>query len=374
MKLDLKTKKQKPFKGVRFFLILFALLSVNLSAKHFNEASSKIQQALEISIQKQISIKNLFKLIAKETEYSFFYSDGLKDLNQMVNLHVKNAKVERVLQIAFNNLALEYRIKGTRVLVRNRIIKKVRTKPVQNKPPTITGIVKDDEGNPLPGVNIVIKGTKKGTTTDFDGEFTIEAKPTDFIVFSYMGFKTQTVKVGNKVFFDIKMITSDNMLDEVIIAGVASGTSKKKMSVSVAKVKSDDITKVPQSSLAESLSGKMAGVSITSTTGSPGGTKSIVLRGAKNLSGSNSPMIIIDGIISKGSLSDINAEDMESIEVVKGAAAASLYGSDAGNGVIVITSKRGKKMKVGQTAINLRSRIEVQQIAKYLHFSNLLYH
>ena len=366
--------KPKHSISMSLLLVLFTMFTFNLSAKQISNDKDEIKQSDELTITQSLKLIELFELIEKQTDYSVFYSNNLKDLNNLVAMNVTDTKVEKVLQIAFKNLALEYRIDGYKISVRNKTKKKTMVFVKKEQPPSISGIVKDDTGIPLPGVNIIIKGTKNGTTTDFDGNFTLEANPEDYLVISYMGFETQTLKVGNKTFFDIKMLPSDNMLDEVIIAGVAAGTSKKKMSVSVVKIKSDAINMIPQSSVSASLSGKLAGVSISSLSGSPGGTVAIVLRGATNLQGANGPMIIIDGVISTGSLSDINADDVESIEVVKGAAAASLYGSNAGNGVIVITSKRGKKLQTGELSVTLRSQIGTQQVSKYLDLANSHYY
>jgi len=358
--------------SISLLLILFTVLSFSMSAKQRNVDKEEFYQTKELTITQKLSIKELFTLITKQTNYRFFYSNGIKNLNKVVHINVTNTDVDNILQIAFKNLDIEYHIEDYKISVRNKAKKKTPVILVKEVPPTISGLVSDNQG-PLPGVNIIIKGTKNGTTTDFDGNFTLEANPEDSLVFSYMGFETQTVLVGNKTFFNILLLPSSNMLDEVIIAGVAAGTSKKKMSVSVAKIKTDAINMIPQSSVSSALSGKIAGVTISSLSGSPGGTSKIVLRGATNLTGSNGPMIIIDGVISKGSLSDINSDDIESIEVVKGAAAASLYGSDAGNGVIVITSKRGKKLKEGQISVTLRSQMGTQQVSKYLELANSHY-
>ncbi|MCK5789121.1 MAG: TonB-dependent receptor plug domain-containing protein, partial [Chlamydiia bacterium] len=141
------------------------------------------------------------------------------------------------------------------------------------------------------------------------------------------------------------------------------------MSVSVAKLDSDELTKVPQSSVSSSLTGKVAGVTVTSFSGSPGSSPNIVLRGATNLSGNNSPMILIDGVIMGGSLADINVDDVENMEIVKGAAASSLYGSQAANGVIVITTKRGKGIEDGKSSVTIRNEFGFQQVAKFLDLS-----
>lgn len=232
----------------------------------------------------------------------------------------------------------------------------------------VSGVVFDDTNMPLPGVNVNVVGKSSGTTTDFDGNFTLTANTEDSLEFSYIGFKSQIVKIGDKTTFSIVMEASDNTLDEVIIAGVASGTSKKKMSVSVTKVKSEEINMTAQPSIADALSGKIAGASITSFSGSPGSGAKISIRGAKQFGGGGA-LILLDGVIMSGSLADINSDDIESVEMVKGAAASALYGSKAAGGVIVLTSKRGKKLKVDQTVVTVRSKVSVQQISKYLELS-----
>ncbi|MEN8250461.1 MAG: SusC/RagA family TonB-linked outer membrane protein, partial [Bacteroidota bacterium] len=163
---------------------------------------------------------------------------------------------------------------------------------------------------------------------------------------------------------NVVMEPDANVLDEVIVAGVAAGTSKKKLSVSVAKVGEQAIKDVPAVSAASALQGKVAGVTITSGNGSPGSGSTILLRGATNITGSQKPMILIDGVIMEGSLSDINVDDIQSMEVVKGAAASSLYGSRAGNGVVVITTKRGSSLDNNKTSVTFRNEYGFQSIAK----------
>ncbi|MEN8193250.1 MAG: SusC/RagA family TonB-linked outer membrane protein [Bacteroidota bacterium] len=350
-------------------LPIFLILTINLFANQISNDIDYMSQSEDLTIKQELSIKDLFRLISEETNYRFFYSNKLKDINKKVKINVTNANVENILQIAFKGLALECKINGDEILVRNKKVKKTIQKKATKRPPVVTGNVTDEIDNPLPGVNIVVRGTQKGTTTDFDGNFSIEAEATDYLVFSYMGFENQTILVGKQSFLQIKMLPSSNMLEEVIIAGVAAGTSKKKMSVSVTKIKSDAINSVPQSSVSSALSGKMAGVSVTSLSGSPGSGASLNLRGATNILGNQTPLILVDGVQMQGSLADINVDDVESIEVVKGAAASSLYGSKAGNGVVVITSKRGKENTQGKLAISIKSRHEVQRLSKYLELS-----
>lgn len=350
---------------VGLYLLLFSFLSVNL---HANSQAGISKQNKGLSISKKLTIKELFKYIEQQTPYTFFYNSNLKALDKKVSLHVKDFEISEILNVSFKKLPLEYQIDGYKILVRNKVA--TQTNINTPKPPIeIKGIVTDENGEPLPGATILIVGTTQGTATDFDGNFSISVDQGAFLNISFMGYESQKIKVHDQRFLQIKLMPSSNVLEEVIIAGVAAGTSKKKMSVSVSKVKSDDIAKVPQSSVSTALQSKVAGVNITSFNGSPGSGANIVLRNATNLAGSNSPLILIDGVIVTTSLADINADDIQDIEIVKGAAASSLYGSKAGNGVIVITSKRGKNLTEGQTNISLRSRIGFQQVSKYLELS-----
>jgi TonB-linked SusC/RagA family outer membrane protein len=226
----------------------------------------------------------------------------------------------------------------------------------------VRGVVHEyGTGDAIPGVNIVIKGTDKGVATDFDGKYSIEAKEGDVLVFSAVGYKTVERKVGPSNTINVEMKNGD-VLDEVIVSAVAGATEKKKLSVSVVSVKSKDLKKVPANSAASALQGKVAGVSITNL-GRPGQGATILLRGAANLYGSQSPLVIVDGVILDGGLSDINVDDIKTMEVVKGASASSYYGSKAGNGVIVITTKRGSKNK---TNIAVRSELGFSKVTQFV--------
>ncbi len=354
-----------------FLTALFLLTDLSATAHPTLQKEMSASQT-SLSISDNLSIKDLFKLISKKTSYRFFYNAGLKDLDKKVSVNVNNKEVPEILQLVFNQTNLEFKIHGKEILIREKkqpSTKKTVLTKQKKSAKIIMGVVTDETDMPLPGVTVVIKGTNKGTTTDFDGKYNIEAQTGDILLFSYMGYKDQTIKVGDKTKINIKMVPSANALDEVIIAGVASGTSKKKMSVSVSKVKSSQINLAAPTSVATALSGKVAGASINSFSGSPGSGPQIILRGATQLNGSQAPMILLDGVIMNGSLADINADDIESVEIVKGAAASSLYGSKAGNGVIVITSKRGKKLKKNQTLVTIRNKAGVQQVGKYLELS-----
>ncbi len=226
---------------------------------------------------------------------------------------------------------------------------------------TVTGVVSDNAGLPLPGVSVLVKGTKTGTQTDFDGKYSIKASSSQVLIFSYIGMKPQEV-VASSSTVNVSLKDDSQTLEEVIVTGVAGATSRKKLSVTVASVTAADIEKVPAGSAASALQGKVAGVTVTNL-GRPGAGATILLRGAANFYGSQSPLVIMDGIFVEGGLSDINVDDIASFEIVKGASASSLYGSRAGNGVIVVTSKRGKE---GKTQITLRSEVGFSEIRNFV--------
>ncbi|MEI9910057.1 MAG: SusC/RagA family TonB-linked outer membrane protein [Bacteroidota bacterium] len=235
----------------------------------------------------------------------------------------------------------------------------------------IKGKVTDDTGTPLPGVSILIKGTKTGTVTASDGSFTLNALKNNVqLEISAAGLVSQTVSasVGRDV--SVSLISDIRAMGEVIVTGVAGATSRKKMTVSVTKVGEAQLSIVPATSASSALAGKVAGLKTSSVNGNPGQGADLLLRGDNNLSTSSAPLILVDGIILTGSLADINIDDVESIEVVKGAAAAALYGSRAGNGVISVITKRGKGIAANKPVITVRNEIGMQQLPSYLETAN----
>lgn len=237
---------------------------------------------------------------------------------------------------------------------------------VQAQTQQITGtITSADDGLGVPGASIVVRGTTIGTVTDIDGNYTLAA-PADatWLVYSFVGLKTQEVSIDGRGTIDIVLEADLFRLDEVIVSGVASGTPKKKLSVSVTRVDEEALKEAPATSAASALQGKVAGVTIVQASGQPGSAANIRLRGATSLRGNSYPLIIVDGVQMEGTLADINVDDIESMEVVKGAAAAALYGSKAGNGVIVVSTKRGRGLAKGETVVTMRGEYGTQDLWK----------
>ncbi|MTI89224.1 MAG: SusC/RagA family TonB-linked outer membrane protein [Balneolaceae bacterium] len=233
---------------------------------------------------------------------------------------------------------------------------------------TLTGTITDAEsGEALPAVNVVLTEITKGTATDLDGHYEISGiQPGTYTVkVTYIGFQTLTEEIqissGENV-KDFSLAEDIGLLDEIVVSGVADATPRKLLTVSVAKVDAERLNQVPATSVSSSLAAKVSGVTIRNTSGTPGGESNIQLRADNNLGISSEPLMIVDGVIIEGSLSDINVDDIQSIEVVKGAAASSLYGSRAGNGVVVVTTKRGSTLENGAIDITVRNEVGIQQL------------
>lgn len=212
---------------------------------------------------------------------------------------------------------------------------------------SVSGTVVDPAGVPLPGVNVVIKGTNTGVSTDFDGNFSIEADDTDVLIFSFVGFKDQESTVGNNTSFSISLEEEASFLDEIIVTGYGTQT-RREVTASIVRVDSETIERVAAGSSIDAIKGQVAGVDITSQGGRPGQSPQVQIRGRRSISASNDPLYVVDGIpvtssVDGGAIFDIAPQDIESMEILKDAAATAIYGSRGANGVIIITTKRGKQ-------------------------------
>lgn len=218
------------------------------------------------------------------------------------------------------------------------------------------------DGGPLPGVSVNVKGTKKGTSTDMDGNYSIKAKSTDILSFSYIGFMTQNAKINNRTTINLELKLDISTLSEVVVVGY--GTQKKKeVTGAVGQVEAKELAKTTTSDIGAALQGQIAGVSVTSSSGQPGETANILIRGFSSLSdGQNGPLYVVDGI-PYDSDPQLSISEIEKIDVLKDAASASIYGTRGAGGVILITTKQGKK---GQMSITFNSEYGVQDITSYI--------
>ncbi|PKB17373.1 SusC/RagA family TonB-linked outer membrane protein [Flavobacterium sp. 5] len=246
---------------------------------------------------------------------------------------------------------------------------------------SVSGIVSDNAGMPLPGVSVLIKGTKNGTQSDFDGKYTIKAAPSDILVFTYVGMKPSE-KSASSTTVNTKLTSDATQLEIVVVTAMGIKREKKALGYATQEVKAEELTKGNNNSLAGALQGKLAGVQITPSSGAPGASSQIVIRGARSFTGNNTPLYVIDGmpVASQADYStgdsvtgsdssnraiDIDPNDIESINVLKGQAASAIYGLRASNGVIVITTKSGKgASKNGKPTISFSTSITADNVSR----------
>lgn len=235
---------------------------------------------------------------------------------------------------------------------------------------TVSGAVTDEAGLPLVGLTVFVEGTTSGATTDLDGKYSIEVSPDAVLVFSYLGYRTQTVPVGGRSRIDLQLLPDTELLTDAVVIGYGT-TTKKDMTGSISAVNSDDFNSGLISSPEQLINGKVSGVQITSSGGSPTSGSTIRIRGGASLNASNDPLIVLDGVplesggvsgMGTNFLSLINPADIESMTVLKDASSTAIYGSRASNGVVIITTKKGKSDKLAitfNTTLSLQNKTRV---------------
>lgn len=330
-----------------FLLIVFAL---NVSATGFG------QEKLSFRFKKT-EIAGILSSIEKSTHYRFLYNDQLRNIRQRVSLDVQDASIRQTLDQLLAKTGLIYLLMDNNLIV-------IKEQAIRQEKP-ITGKITDDNGAPLSGVSVKIRGTDKGTTTNDQGVFTLPAEDNDVLVFSYVGYEPQEVKVGTKTEINIALVSVAKSLENIVIIGYGQ-VKKRDLTGAVVSVKSDEIKKVPSGNVLESLQGKLPGADITRSSGSASSGINIVIRGNRSLIASNNPLVIVDGI-QYNSFQDINPNDIQSLEVLKDASSTAIYGSRGANGVILITTKRGS---TGKPKISLNSYYGVSSVSEYPRYMN----
>ena len=362
-------KNDKKAKGIRFVLFLFMVVI---------QAAAFAQGGMKITIQKEnITVIEALKEVEKQSKLSVGYNDSQLIDKPAINLNLKNIDLEKALSIILKGTGFTYGIKRNYI----NIIPQPKTGAVVIK--QVTGRVVDEKNEPLIGVNIRVEGTDDGTVTDLEGKYVIKASIGSILSFTYIGYISSYVKIADKNVYNIQMSANVEALNEVVETALGIKREQKALSYNVQQVKSDQLTNVKDANFINSLNGKVAGVNINSSSSGVGGASKVVMRGTKSIEQSSNALYVIDGIPmfnfggggsmengSQGvteSIADINPDDIESISVLTGAAAAALYGSNAANGAIVINTKRGK---VGKLQVSVSSNTEFAKPFVLPHFQN----
>ncbi|MES2388244.1 MAG: SusC/RagA family TonB-linked outer membrane protein [Bacteroidota bacterium] len=327
-----------------------------VSAARIPEPSGNMQEAT-------VPLVKALREAEKKYQITFIYKDDALKNKRVPSMILDAASLETMLLQIHKSTELNIERTGNKLYTVFDIVNASPAAPDQAKPSGSTsaspaapllpvkGKVIDATGNPIPFAVINIKGTQKNVLTDIDGNYTIEAGEEDTLVVSFLGYKTETLAVAGRENVDVKLSTSTKITDEVVVVGYGT-SSRREVSSSIGSVKGNILASTPVADPAQALQGRVAGVTITQNSGAPGGTggTSIRIRGITSITGNNNPLIVLDGYpladqTSDNVLNAISPSEIESIDVLKDAAAASIYGVRGSNGVIVITTKRGKEGK-----------------------------
>ncbi|WP_316843808.1 SusC/RagA family TonB-linked outer membrane protein [Pedobacter psychrodurus] len=357
-------------------LIAFLLITVIMQV-----SASTFAQKITLN-KNQASLRQIMYAIRVQSGYDFLYNNKILKNAHPVTINVKDASIEEVLALCFTNQPISYKIEDRAVLLKlkgNLIYNNTINQTIEIP---INGKVVDEKGQPIPGVTITEKGTKNITSTSGTGEFAIKVKDNAAIlVISYIGYQTKELTAGDVSTATITLTPSEQKLDEVVVTALGVEKSSRGLSYNVQQLDGKQLTAVKQPNMINALNGKVAGVTISPSASGVGGSVKVNLRGNRSISGGNQPLYVIDGVplqnggnasgqanslygfgASEGGdgISNINPEDIASISVLEGASASALYGSQAQNGVILITTKKGK---AGKAEININSGFQISNAA-----------
>jgi TonB-linked SusC/RagA family outer membrane protein len=380
---------------ISLYQLIIALICATVATAGTVGAQDILNQKITIQVN-NLEMKTVLHKLNRLTQLRFTYSSSLIKSQRKVSINAVDRPLGDILDDLFKPVSITYKIDGKQVVL-------VKTNPepgsalpeiIQDKSNidrNITGKVTDEQGIPLPGVSIVVKGTKSGTATDTEGSFQLSVPDAGVLIFSFVGYTSQEIPIGSQSVYDISMKPDVRNLEMVIVTALGIKRDAKKLGYSTATVNTEELTTNRTTNLGNSLQGKVAGLNVTPPASGPGGSTKIRIRGQSSFGGNNSPLIIVNGIpinnssVSAGGsngngtgnptggssdagdgLQSINQDDIESMTVLKGAAAAALYGFRAKDGAIIITTKSGSK--AAGIGVEVNSNFQAQEALDYTDF------
>ncbi|MEG0039626.1 MAG: SusC/RagA family TonB-linked outer membrane protein [Bacteroides sp.] len=344
------------FKVIFFIFFINSFLCVSLFA----------QSNARITIKKKnTTLQEALQEIEKQSTYLVAFNESKLEKAQRIDLNINAEPLEKALSMVLSGTGLSYKIKDRHIMI------VPESKPVAQQR-RVTGTVKDGNGEPLIGVNVKVKGAGAGTITNLNGEFFLQAAKGEVLEISYIGYAPKQITLGDALAYSVVLQEDAKVLDEVVVTALGLKRSEKALSYNVQQLANDELTRVKDVNFVNSLSGKVAGVTINRSASGVGGSTRVVMRGTKSLAGDNNVLYVIDGIPLSNptqgrdvgqfsapaggeGISDFNNEDIESISVLTGPSAAALYGASAANGVVLINTKRGKE---GKTSVSISNNTE----------------
>ncbi|MFT3935298.1 MAG: SusC/RagA family TonB-linked outer membrane protein [Chitinophagaceae bacterium] len=373
--------KRKPPQLLRFItktLLIMKLSFLFIVLGLFTARANVLSQTINFS-GKKASLTILFNAVEQQTGYTVFANKDLLRDAKSVSLSVKNMPLKDFLDTIFHNQHVDYEIENKTIFIKEKSSTGVATPAtvtlapgqIENPLEEITGIITGADGVALEGATVAIKGTKKSVATKAGGVFSINAAPNQTLVVSYIGYKTVEEPIAGRTTINIVLQKAINAIEEVVVTALGITKKTKALTYNVQEFKADEVTRVKDPNFINSLAGKVAGVTINSASSGVGGAVRVVMRGAKSLFGNNNALYVVDGVqlpsltpssqpndVFSGAgstgdgISNINPDDIASITVLTGPAAAALYGSQAANGVVLITTKKGTAGKLNVSLSN----------------------
>ncbi|WP_182514235.1 TonB-dependent receptor [Rufibacter quisquiliarum] len=347
-------------------LTLLLAMTLQISFSAGLNAQGILERRVSLSMVNK-PLKEVLQALNQKTSIDFVYSSKV-DVHKVVSVQAQNKELRQVLKDVLTPTRLDYEVVGTSIVIKESPVptpvpvlkKSAAAAPSLPVVVPVRGKVVDDKGEPLPGVTVLVKGTQTATVTDANGAFSIEAPANASLMVSYLGFLTQEVKVGSQQELTVKLVPDPVALGEVVVTGYTV-QEKRVVTGAIGQIKSREIANMPIQSFDQAMQGRLAGVQVQTASGVPGGKVSINIRGMGSITAGNEPLYIVDGVqinseddaggtVGTNPLSFLNPNDIESIEVLKDAAAASIYGAQAANGVVLITTKSGDE---GPTKISV---------------------
>jgi len=343
---------------MRNTLLLLFVTALNVLADDSYSQNTKVSLDL-----RNVPMAKVLSSIEEQSDYYFLFNARLVDVNRNVSIKAENEKISDVLRSMLKDENVDFFVYGRQIILSP---KNLGLSENQFQQVIVSGTVTDAaSGDPLPGVNIIIKGTTQGVTSDMNGKYSIVVtSPDAILVYSFIGYVTQEVPVSGKNTIDVALVQEIKELDEVVVVGY--GTQKRSdITGSVASVSKERLSNIPVTNFMHAIQGSTAGLLVTQTSSVPGSSGVMQVRGVNSINANTSPFIVLDGIPFFGSTNDINTNDIESIEILKDASAVAIYGTRGANGVILITTKRGPKSQ-GKPVINYHTNLGIEQMSHVL--------
>ena len=307
-------------------------------------ATSTYSQTTRLTIDAQnAKLKDVLTKIEDESEFYFLYSSKLVDTEKEISVKADNLKIDEILTSAFKGLDIEYAIVDRQIILSPKAMMKDYMETVAQQQKKVSGKITDSSGATLPGVSVIVKGTTSGVITDSNGSYSLSnVNENATLQFSFVGMKTQEIAVGTKTTINITLAEETVGIEEVVAVGYGK-QSRQVMTTSISKLDTKVLENIPYANVGQSMTGTMAGVRVQSTSGMPGSSPQIIIRGGTSINNPDgaAPLYIVDGVI-RNDMANINPADVESLQVLKDAAATSIYGARGSNGVVIINTKSGK--------------------------------